>query len=390
MKKDNITPETPKQESAPKKKSSLLGTVAKLFTAAAVILVLFWFGFTTVVREGSCAVILRFGAVREEITDAGVYLKLPWPFESVVTYDNRTQYLESNKLETTTADKRNIMLQSYVTWRIDDPVKYHNSVGTTGSAQTFIKGAVDSATNKTLGTYSLSQLVSLESEQIRIEQIQQEIYQSVHDVCFDNYGIQISDVSILRISLPDTNLESVFQQMTADRQKEIDKILADARLEATKITTEAAQQSSEIIAQGVKEATQQAVISTVNDNYDDVYHAVREGYAAGWYPDGAGRWDESVDTGDVYGQLSETLGLENSGRGYQKITGGEVEYTISGLSVELDNNSLSSGQSEGYTAVVDKQRSHFFFSPFLAYDRVCLRADSFSMPASRSLCAYSR
>ena len=38
-----------------------------------------------------------------------------------------------------------------------------------------------------------------------------------------------------------------------------------------------------IIAQGVKEAAQQAVISTINDNYDDVYHAVREGYAAGWY-----------------------------------------------------------------------------------------------------------
>ena len=108
-----------------------------------------------------------------------------------------------------------------------------------------------------------------------------------------------------------------------------------------------------IIAQGIKEATQQAVISTVNDNYDDVYHAVREGYAAGWYPDGTGRWDESVDTGDVYGQLSETLGLERSGRGYQKITDGNVEYTISGLYVKLDNNGLSSGQSEGYTATVE-------------------------------------
>ena len=93
-----------------------------------------------------------------------------------------------------------------------------------------------------------------------------------------------------------------------------------------------------IIAQGVKEAAQQAVISTINDNYDDVYHAVREGYAAGWYPDGTGRWDESVDTGDVYGQLASTLGLENTGSGYQKISNGNVEYTISGLSVELSNN----------------------------------------------------
>ena len=97
-----------------------------------------------------------------------------------------------------------------------------------------------------------------------------------------------------------------------------------------------------IIAQGVKEAAQQAVISTVNDNYDDVYHAVREGYAAGWYPDGTGRWDESIDTGDVYGQLSETLGLENTASGYQKISDGEVE-----------NNSLGSGQSEGYAALVE-------------------------------------
>lgn len=94
-------------------------------------------------------------------------------------------------------------------------------------------------------------------------------------------------------------------------------------------------------------------ISTINDNYDDVYHAVREGYAAGWYPDGTGRWDESVDTGDVYGQLASTLGLENTGRGYQKISNGNEEYTISGLSVELNNNALSSGQSKGYTAAVE-------------------------------------
>ena len=51
-----------------------------------------------------------------------------------------------------------------------------------------------------------------------------------------------------------------------------------------------------IIAQGVKEAAQQAVISTINDNYDDVYHAVREGYAAGWYPDGMRAWIPAMCT----------------------------------------------------------------------------------------------
>ena len=52
-------------------------------------------------------------------------------------------------------------------------------------------------------------------------------------------------------------------------------------------------------------------------------------------------------------QLASTLGLENTGSGYQKISNGNVEYTISGLSVELSNNALSSGQSKGYTAAVE-------------------------------------
>ena len=105
-----------------------------------------------------------------------------------------------------------------------------------------------------------------------------------------------------------------------------------------------------IIAQGVKEAAQQAVISTINDNYDDVYHAVREGYAAGWFPEGDGEWFESVDTGDVYGNLSYILGLTTDGDGYMKYAGNELEYTLSDLSVHISNNAIASGQSEGYLA----------------------------------------
>ena len=79
-----------------------------------------------------------------------------------------------------------------------------------------------------------------------------------------------------------------------------------------------------IIVQGVRDAVQQAVIATVNENYDDVYHSVREGYAAGWFPEGDGEWFESVDTGDVYGNLSYILGLTTDGDGYMKYAGNEL------------------------------------------------------------------
>lgn len=107
-----------------------------------------------------------------------------------------------------------------------------------------------------------------------------------------------------------------------------------------------------IIAQGIKEATQDAILSVVNDNYNDVYHAVREGYAAGWYPTDTG-WDESLDTGNVYGHLKSTLGLTRSGDEYVKYADGEQEYMLSGLTISVRNNGFASGVSRDYTATAE-------------------------------------
>ena len=255
-----------------KKPRSPLGVlIAKYATALVVVLVLFWFGFTTVVKEGQCAVILRFGAVREEATEAGLYFKLPWPFEDVVTYDNRLQYLEANRLETTTKDKRNIIIQSYVVWEISDPVLYHNSVGSIGSVNSYLNDQVFSATNSVMGSYDLAALVSLDQEQIKIDQIQGEVFIRVHDNCLANYGINVIDVSIMRLTLPDNNIQAVFEQMKTDRQKEIDAIIANAELEANKITTDADADAAEIEGQGttdaaaIKAETEKAVAKIYND-----------------------------------------------------------------------------------------------------------------------------
>ncbi len=233
-----------------KKKSNVHFRVLKIFIAAVILLLVFYFGFTCEVKEGNCAVILRFGAVREEINEAGLYLRLPWPFETVVTYDHRAQYLEANYIETTTKDKRNIILQSYVVWEISDPVLYHNSVGSQGKVDGYINDQIFSATNSVMGAYSLSQLVSLDLNEIKTVEIQDEIEKRVSDVCLTKYGIAVADVSILRISLPDTNLQSVFEQMRAERQKEIDAIMAEAQRKANEITSSADSEASQIIADG--------------------------------------------------------------------------------------------------------------------------------------------
>lgn len=97
-----------------------------------------------------------------------------------------------------------------------------------------------------------------------------------------------------------------------------------------------------IIAQGVRDAVQSSVISVVSDGYDDVYHGVREGYSGAYQPF-AGEFEESLDYGDIYGRLDDLLGLRCEGGYHVKYAGDDVEFQLSGLSVDLNNMPLAPG-----------------------------------------------
>ena len=130
--------------------------IYKWIIGAVLVVVLAFFGFTAEVREGEYAVITRFGAVRKEVTEAGLYVKLPWPFENVTKYDVRNQYTESDFLETLTQDKRNIIMQSFAVWHVKDPLTYHRTVvGDNAVAELYINQLIVNASNSVLGKYQL-------------------------------------------------------------------------------------------------------------------------------------------------------------------------------------------------------------------------------------------
>lgn len=228
--------------------------IIKWLVGLILVVVLVFFGFTVEVKEGECAVITRFGAPRAEVTEAGLYLRLPWPFEDVTKYDSRQQYLESNFLETLTQDKRNIIMRSYVVWEIEDTLTYYSSVRTQEVAEQYIRDLVTNATNGVLGSYELTELVSLEEEKIKLDEIQGKIFEQVRTKCLETYGIDVEEVSIIQLSLPDINLQSVFAQMEADRQKDIESIYAEANKEASIIEANANAEAAEIVAKGVTDA----------------------------------------------------------------------------------------------------------------------------------------
>jgi hypothetical protein len=95
-----------------------------------------------------------------------------------------------------------------------------------------------------------------------------------------------------------------------------------------------------IIAQGVRDAVQSAVISTINDNYGNVYHGVREGYSGAYQPS-ASDFQEDLEYGDIYGRLDQLMGLRQVNGYHVKYSGDEMEFRVSGLSVGLDNMPLA-------------------------------------------------
>ena len=99
----------------------------------------------------------------------------------------------------------------------------------------------------------------------------------------------------------------------------------------------------QIIVAGVQDAVEDAIISTVNDNYAGVYHGVREGYAGAYQPFGEGSWEETLDTGDIYGYLDETLGTVLSGGRHIKYGDSintAMELAIDSLEVTIRNAQL--------------------------------------------------
>ena len=160
----------------------------------AVIIVVF--GFTFTVKEGSCAIVSRFGEVRAIYMDSGLHFKLPYPFENVYTYDTRSQYMDSGYTETLTNDKKNVILQTYLVWHIEDPRKFYNSVGDNDKAEKYLNDLTANVKNGVMGNYELSALVSTDLENIKIDEISEKIEKSVSVNALKDYGIKIEKIKI--------------------------------------------------------------------------------------------------------------------------------------------------------------------------------------------------
>jgi len=231
-------------------------------------------GFTFTVREGSTAIISRFGRIVNVHTEAGLQFRLPWPVDRIITYDARNQYMDTGFIETMTNDMINIILQTYLVWSISDAERFHNAVGNYAAAQRHLNGIVANTKNGVLGNFTLSNLVSTNPDDIMLDEIRSAIEQEVAEAAISNFGIEVRALRFRRLALPHTNVLSVFEQMIADRQRHVSRYLTEGERDAAIIISEAEARAAEIIAQGRLEAsmidaeTERRVTEIFGEAYD--------------------------------------------------------------------------------------------------------------------------
>ena len=176
-------------------------------------------GSLFVVREGQRAIVIQFGKVQRDadtgdtrVFEPGLHFKLPF-IDSVRQLDARIQTLDDSPDRFVTSEKKDLIVDSYVKWRIKDFARYYLSTngGNKLQAEALLKQKVNNGLRTEFGSRTIAQIVSGE----RTELMEQAMIQASSSS--DELGIEIVDVRVKQINLPTEVSNSIFQRMRAER-----------------------------------------------------------------------------------------------------------------------------------------------------------------------------
>ena len=204
------------------------------------------------IDETQFAVVTQFGKPVRTITTAG--LKLKWPWQSLLSFEKRLMVYNPRPSEFLTRDKKNIVVDSYVAWRIADPNRFLQTVNDLTGAEMRLHDTVWAAAAAALGNTDLSALVSIRPEEAPVQDVMRQVTEQSRARALGQYGIEIVDVRMKRLNLPAQNRESVFARMRAERERIAKQYRAEGEAEALKIRAEADKEKARIISEAYREA----------------------------------------------------------------------------------------------------------------------------------------
>lgn len=224
---------------------AIVGTVALLSVA--------FYATALVVHEGQAVLVTRFGRPLRADTGAGLHWKLPWPVDQATWLDMRRRVYEGGHTEMLTRDKKNVIVRTFVVWRIGDPLTFAQAIGAQEDAEGKLDGLLTNAAISTLGGHDLSAIVSTNPQDLAVDQIETELLAGAAPAARKSYGVEIEQIRLERIALPEENVKAVFEQMRAERRQYAARFRAEGEREASRIRSEADLEAARIRATGAEE-----------------------------------------------------------------------------------------------------------------------------------------
>jgi len=223
-------------------RSNLIGVMI-----ATVLVVLAMSIFT--VDQRQYALVFQLGEVKRVITEPGLNFKIPM-VQNVRYFEKRIITLDNNEPERfITSEKKNVLVDSYIKWRIIDPNLYYISVsGDETRAKTRLNQTVNAGLREEFGKRTVHDVVSGERDKI-MEQMREKA-----DTDARKIGVQIVDVRLKRVELPTEVSEAVYRRMEAERKRVANELRSEGSAEAEKIRADADRQREIIIADAYRDA----------------------------------------------------------------------------------------------------------------------------------------
>ena len=200
------------------------------------------------VRQDQTAIVMQFGEPVSSALSPGAHFKLPF-VQHVVYFDTRILDYEARRADVHTLDGKVIVLDSYVRWRIRDPLLFYKTVRTQNNALPRLNDTVYSALINQVNQHTLPEIVSGERNAIM-----EKVTALATKETMREYGIQVVDVRIKRADLPSQNQEDVFRRMRTDREREARQYRADGKRQATIIRSAADRDYAIIVAEAEAQA----------------------------------------------------------------------------------------------------------------------------------------
>jgi len=211
-----------------------------------VVMMLYFISFQ--VREIESALVTTFGKPTRSITDPGWRFKWPAPIERVYKFDSRMRVFEADLGETTTKGAVPIIVNTYIVWKIEEPLAFFNAVGTIKEAENKLLSQLSDTQNKVIGRHYFAEFVNSDPEKIKIEDIQNEMLADIKEPVRANYGIEIKTLGIKQLKVSEDVSKNVFERMRAERNRRTKATISEGFAEATKIRTDADSKKTELLA----------------------------------------------------------------------------------------------------------------------------------------------